>query len=668
MDEQPVNAAVDAPARDQAEVAALEPAPPSYAATDASPLALRAGFRPVLFPAEPRWLGAVCVVLAVLVAATLLYSARFYWVGVHPGVDQNGYLVGGKQFARTLTMKLRPTLPGTNELDPHQFVGRMWVGADLLTPAERYYPKYPAGLPLLYAIGLWAGGEEHGAAVVYWINPVAMTIAVWMTFWLARRLAGSIAGLLAMLLFATSPVTLALTTNPNSHATAVCCVVSGMFFLLQWWRKQSGWRAFAAGFLLGYAVTIRYTEGTLLLPAALVAVFALRWRDRQSWKQAGLLALGWLIPVGGLVGYNLGAMGTFTGYDPTNESLGFSLDYALDNWETMLRQLATTGLFFVLPLALAGGIAMFWRNWRTATVMAAWVLPCVVIYTFYYWAPDTSTVGYMRFYLTILPALATAAAWCGRAVVDVALVAGRPAAGAALACVAAVMTVAAAAQLQQGLELVEADQLSRLSVRTSVEQIERAVPDGSTILCADFNLLHHLQFVRDDLLYAGETFTRGGVLGLIARYDPGEPQGLDPSRRAATAARFGEADQKTLDEEQAKVIHASLNAGRRVFAILPVQGAVGLPRSGADPEVYRRGWPDFLRRAAKGTTFDLASVGSWNVPQVRAPAERGAPRAKRAQVRQDRHAGYWQVVEITKKPPPPPRPRPPATTRASPPR
>ena len=628
-----------------------------------APLAAAPGLRPLLFAAEPRWLGAVCVSLAVGIAAAFLYSASFFWVGVHPGVDQNGYLVGGKQLAETLTMKLRPTLPGTDELDPHQFVGRMWVGADLLTPLERYYPKYPAGLPLLYAIGLWIGGPTLGPAVVYWINPVAMTIAVWMTFWLARRLAGSIAGLLAMLLFATSPVTLALTTNPNSHATAVCFVVSGMFFLIQWWRKQSAWRAFVAGFLLGYAVTIRYTEGTLLLPMALVALFSLRWRDRSSWKQVGLLALGWLIPVGALVGYNLGAMGTVTGYDPTNESVGFSLDYAIDNWETMLRQLATSGLFFALPLALAGGIAMFWRNWRTAAVMSAWVLPCVVIYTFYYWAPDTSTVGYMRFYLTILPALSAAAAWCARAIVDVALVTSRAAAGAALACAAAVMTVSVTAQLQQGLELVEADQMSRLALQTSVREIDRAVPGGSTILCADFNLLHHLQFVRDDLLYAGETFTRGGVLSLIARYDPAEPQGLDPARRAATAARFGDADQKKLDDEQAKVINASLGAHRRVFAILPIQGGVGLPRRGVDPEQYRRGWPDFLRRAQKGTIYDVTPVASWNVPQVRAPSERGAPRARRALVRPDRQSGHWQVVEITSKPPPPPRPVTRPTTR-----
>jgi hypothetical protein len=429
-----------------------------------------------------------------------------------------------------------------------------------------------------------------------------------------------------MLLFATSPVTLALTTNPNSHATAGCCVVSGMFFLLQWWRRQSGWRA-------------------------LVALFNLRWRDRTSWEHLGLLALGWLIPVGGLVAYNLAAMGTITGYDATNESVGFSLVYAIDNWETMLRQLATTGLFFALPLAFAGLVAMFWRNWRTAAVMMAWVVPCVVIYTFYYWAPDTSSVGYLRFYLTILPALAAAAAWAGRAIVDVIAASNRAAAGAALAGFTLIIAIASAGQLRQGLEIVENEQNTRLSLQSSIEQIERAIPEGSMIVCGEFNFLHHLQFIRDDVLYNGETFNRGQINGLVGRFDPNEPQGLDPQRRAALAKRFEGFDQKKLDDEQVRLINASLAAGKHVFYILPLREGLGLPRLKGDIEPFRRGWPELLRRMVKGHVFDPTIAAAWNVPAVRTMGDRAAQRARRADVRHDRRSGYWQIVEIKKKPP-----------------
>lgn len=616
----------------------------------------RGGLRPMLQPAEPRWLGWVCVALAIGIAAAFAVSAACFWVPVHGGVDQNGYLVGARQLADTGTMKWAPTLAGTTQFDPHQFVGRMWVGADLLTDRERYYPKYPIGLPLLYAGGLLAGGERFGPAVVYAINPAAMTIAVWITFWLARRLAGSIAGILAMLLFATSPVTVALATNPNSHATAVCCVVSGMFFLLQWWRKGSGWRAFAAGFLLGYAVTIRYSEGALLLPMALVAAFNLRWRDRQSWRQLGLLAIGWAIPVGGLVAYNLAAMGTVTGYDPTNESLGFSLEYAADNWETTLRQLSTTGLFFAMPLALGGLAGMYWRNWRTALVLSAWVAPCLAIYTFYYWAPDTSNVGYLRFYLTILPAFAATAAWAGRALIDVAAQSSRAAAGAVLAGVAMVMLVALPAQLRQGLDLIESDHAGRLGLMENVEQVVRIVPEGSTIVCSDASLLHHLQFIRRDALYLGDTFNRGSINALAAGFDPNEPQGLDPQRRAALASRFEAFDQKRLDDEQVRVIEAALSTGRRVFYVLPLREGIGLPGlrlvDERQREPFLRSWPELLRRMIRGSVYDVSIVAAWNVAPVRAIAERGAPRARRPELRRDRRAGHWHVVEITRKPPP----------------
>jgi hypothetical protein len=625
------------------------------------------GLRPILSPPEPKWLGRTCVVIAVLIAATFLYASTFYWVGVHPGVDQNGYLVGGKQIARTLTMKLAPTLPGTSELDPHGFVGRMWVGADLLTEHERYYPKYPAGLPLIYAICLWIGGGKLGPVLVYWVSPLAMAIAVWMTFWLGRRLAGSIAGLVAMLLFATSPATLALTTNPNSHATAVCFVVSGMFFLLQWCRRGKAWRAFSAGLLLGCAVTVRYSEGTLLLAMAVAAVMKLMEDRRSALPQAAMLGLGWLIPVGALVSYNLGAMGTVTGYDPTKESLGFSLDYALDNWETMLRQLATVGLFFALPLAFAGLVAMFFRSTKTALIMLAWILPAIVVYTFYYWAPDTSTVGYVRFYLTILPALTAIAAWCGRAVIDA--VATRSAAAGAFGGFAVIVAVACAAQLRQGLEIVEADHANRLLVETNVRQITSHIPEGSMIVCGEFNFLHHLQFVRDDVLFSGETFTRGAINSLI-KYDPAEPSPLDPQRREAIARRFGTLDQAALDAEQVRLINAALKAGKRVFYVLPLREGTGLPdflkrqepttqpatqpsrrggRREEPDEPFRRNWPEILRRMPHGDRFVPTLVYAWNMPPLRPAADRTAPRARRTEIRPDRRNGYWQIVEITVK-------------------
>ena len=434
----------------------------------------------------PRWKRWLYAAVALGLVAALFYMAFLYRVPSHPGVDQNGYLFGGKQFADTLTMKFQPTritraAAGEAAFDPHQFVGRMWVGADAGTPAERFYPKYPLGLPFLYAVSLWIGGRVHGVDIAYWISPVAMALAVLGTYLLARRFMGPFFSLMAMIVFATSPTTETYVNNPNSHAATVCCVVWGMFLLIRWWQRGGTLTGFAGGFLLGYAATIRYTEGTLIFPLLWVVLMTRPWRrgvgkaprvkpaSVETARVMGMLAgdrngsttaraaaaeennpslglndpsvdlndpsvaltgrslgrrlftrfrplidsaavvIGWAIPVTLLLVYNLLAMGTLTGYDATNESTGFSWTFFVDNWSTMLGQLNENGLFFVMPLAIAGLVGMFWWDWRGGVLMALWTVPCVLIYTFYYWAPDA--INYLRFVLTILPALAIAAFW-----------------------------------------------------------------------------------------------------------------------------------------------------------------------------------------------------------------------------------------------------------------
>ena len=90
--------------------------------------------------------------LAVAGAAAFLWFAAQYLVTAHGGTDQNGYLVGGRLLAEHGSMALRPVNPVTGVGDPFLFVGQMWVGVDLNGPEERYYPKYPMGLPALVAV------------------------------------------------------------------------------------------------------------------------------------------------------------------------------------------------------------------------------------------------------------------------------------------------------------------------------------------------------------------------------------------------------------------------------------------------------------------------------------------------------------------------------------
>src|SRR2546423_1796490 len=102
----------------------------------------------------------------------------------------------------------------------------------------------------------------------------------------------------------------------------------------------------------------------------------------------------------------------FAGDDVADEQSEQPCDDAVlcDSWETMVRTLYNSGLFFVFPFAIAGMFLMLWWNWRIATWVVSWIVPSLLLYTAYYWAPESPSTSYIRFFLTIIPALGICAA------------------------------------------------------------------------------------------------------------------------------------------------------------------------------------------------------------------------------------------------------------------
>src|SRR5262249_24529778 len=98
----------------------------------------------------------------------------------------------------------------------------------------------------------------------FWIAPACTALAVLGMFFLARPIVGSFYALLAMIVLAMGPTTLQLAILPDSHAPALCAVVWGMYFLLWWWKSGRWLVGASAGLLLGFAVTIRYSEALLM--------------------------------------------------------------------------------------------------------------------------------------------------------------------------------------------------------------------------------------------------------------------------------------------------------------------------------------------------------------------------------------------------------------------
>jgi hypothetical protein len=172
--------------------------------------------------------------------------------------------VGGRQLAEHGTDKF--TLP-----NPYAYVGGMMVRVSPVNVnGGDYYPKYPVGLPLLYAMFFWLF-PTHAGVWAFWVSPGSAVLAFFGTYLLGRAIHSSFAGFLAAILLGTSRLTMELSIDAKSHSADMAVVVWGMFLLVRWWQTGAMWRGILAGLLLGYSVSIRYTEGLLVLPI-LIAV------------------------------------------------------------------------------------------------------------------------------------------------------------------------------------------------------------------------------------------------------------------------------------------------------------------------------------------------------------------------------------------------------------
>ncbi len=653
---------------------------------------------------EPFWKRLAFMLLAVCVAGLCLYWTWCFNAPAHGGVDQNGYLVGGRNVADSGTMKATQRNPDSGQLDPFMFVSPMWVGADMGTERERFYPKYPLGLPAIYAAVLKIGGEHgrdlplvsrrlaDGYTLCLWVSPVCMSLAVLGCFGLGRMLGGSYAGVLAAIVFATSPVTLGLSTSPNSHASAVCCVAWGMLFLCWWWRSGGLFKGLLAGVLIGYAATIRYTEGLLVLPLfyvvierAMPGLLPWNWtslRDRQGirpvksptpWQrwQGLAVALGWALPVAILVIYNLRAMSTLTGYDNTNESAigsAFKWEHFRVNWYTTVTQLNDIALAFVLPLGLAGLVWMYRWNFRLATAMLLWIVPSAIAYTSYYWAPQQDVATrYMRFFLTIMPGLAVCA-FAGMSRVAV-VVGGRASGGMASTVAAGLLAALAAVQgAYEAVPVAEVEATGRQILAYNVQAVKERIraagfkEEDAVIISGDIQALDWLQFATRVRLYNASLFNDRMIRELTSsQRNPDDPDALDPHRRQAlkdrieklTEDRLGKSlaelgsgtraleISRTLEAQEKKIVADALAHGRAVFIL-----------DSGFPATRRLG-------AVDSRLYQLKTVANWSAPVHNPPLPdnptslRTAGRARDTRlVRAERYGRIiWSLTQIVPKTP-----------------
>jgi hypothetical protein len=417
--------------------------PLAYTTPDAERLETPLRLLPPLGEVEPWWKRHLFLVFAVALVCGYFYYIHCYFIPAPglPGIDENAYLVGGKNIVDHHSTGFAPPTD-------YAYVGLMWVKSE---KNGWYYPKYGFGPSLLAAVALWTGGAKHGIEWAYLISPICTSLSVLAMFLLTRAITNSFFGLLSMIALGSSMTVLFYSIIPNSHAPSLCMVTWGMYMLIRWWLTGRAWRGIIAGLLLGYAVTIRYSEAMLLLPLypldmvlsdlawwkaaktgghlhwlylmiktlcflpigplGIAVLLSIRYRRLKSYLRASVPLIAWAIPVAVLTLFNHATLGHLSGYDLTRESKGFTSDEFVAKWPFAVQQLYLFGLFVFLPLGLAGMMMLFRQSSRYALLLLLWFLPGTLLYFAYYWGRGVPGPGYLRFFESFFPAAIAAGMW-----------------------------------------------------------------------------------------------------------------------------------------------------------------------------------------------------------------------------------------------------------------
>ncbi|MBC8107426.1 MAG: glycosyltransferase family 39 protein, partial [Anaerolineae bacterium] len=770
---------------------------------------------------EPLWKRALYFLVMGAILAGYSYMLSCYWSPAHPGINQNGYLVGGKNLAEYGTMGMKLT-------EPYEHLGWMWNLVDRNADRQAgpnediwFYPKYPIGTGALFAgclkLSQWMYGNwEAGKIWSFWVNPAGAVLAVAAMFMLVRQFAGSFAAVLGAMIFGCCQVLLSFAEQPLSHGPALACVTWGMYFLLRWWQTASIWRGILAGLFLGYAVTIRYTEGLLILPVAAVLISMVaydarstRWWSLGAWlaiaiagivaygqggisfkplsypsyfifgmlmvlfallpavlernvvevwanqhadarvsnmlnyaqpvsqtrkrRVTGLIAhtlrtiiaaglvwiaiffdkpaasgpaavdrmftivsiktvllgavallylvpwnqprrylklavpaLAWLVPTGILLAYNYAAMGSFSGYDTTNESTAFTWRTFTDKWDDTVQQLYDYSMYLIPPLALAGLFLMYRWSWRAALLVTLWLVPGMLLYIAYYFGKQRPGMWYLRFFLTLFPPMVIAAMWLLKSAAEgmrervavPATVSGRERVGRSRGSVAVPLGMgvfaycSCAVGLMISIPSLEREHASNVNLAYTSDQIVRTIKKFPTVLINDKigkpvvfaegranpngPLCNFLQFSGDYELYPSDGFTGGAGISGFRDAGTNQPNPMQPERQEWLSKFFRSKNDAAIAKDQNRIMDRALEEGRYVFAVL------------------QPGVASFFRnRFVTAGGFEMALIAQWREP-AKVPMERSSsqldPLARGMPLYPTRASQTWHLYRITRKP------------------
>ncbi|MFZ4695403.1 MAG: ArnT family glycosyltransferase [Verrucomicrobiia bacterium] len=531
---------------------------------------------------------------AIAAAALFVAMVGAYYVPSFGGTDENGYLVTAKRLATTGDVRKQSS-------DPYEFISGNWV----LVDAKRnlYAAKYPIGYPSLCAVAWRLGGPS----AAFWVNPLLSALAVIGIFLLGRAIAGDLAGAFAAILLATNPMHAYFSVSALSHPSSTFFSLWGMYFFWQWGEKGGGWRGMLGAAAMAWAVSARYTEALLALPAAaIIATRLIRlWRDRGEnppsrvlfpfARDLVLILVAALLSFAPLLWQHTIAFGgpLKTGYALCGEATGFSQKWFLKNWPLMLARMDFPGLYLLFPLGLAGMGWYLVHEFRRGLFLALWILPTLLLYTAYYWAPAGEGPSYIRFFVSIFPPLIIAGMGL--------LCHAQPLRPAWVAISG--LLVFFIAWVNQGIateRLMPMLERNTFSANAT-DLLRRKLPESAVIL-SDEGPLQFIEFAGNHTLYGQGMFDRATIQRWTKVLENGEPHPFHREKALAIKKMLEGKREPELAEIQRSLIAKHLDAGRRVAMF--------------GNQAVARAW-----KARLGPRFDFLPVGECLQPAFRPEGE-----------------------------------------------
>ena len=316
-----------------------------------------------------------------------------------------------------------------------------------------------------------------------------------------------------------------------------------------------------AGAICALAAAAR--TGEIVLLAALLVAAAMRCGRSKRDLQQSLTMLGaWGVVLGLFISVQYAWSGQWSLYSTTSGDRAFTLQYLIQHLPITAEHLFLRGIGLMLPLGVIGLVMLIRRSRALGLSMAAWVTVNILLYSAYFWAPQSSFNIYGRYFL---PSFAPLCA-CGAASLFWLMgeASPRPKKQVLRLSLWSAVVISGVIAAFNVVPFFGLDTMARMNIQDRTQWLGQRVPADAVVFCDELDVMYNLQFVANYALYDSRMFRRTDIEPLV-QYVPGEPSRLNADRRRYLSEELLSRSQEQLTAVRDELIAAYKQAGRRVF-------------------------------------------------------------------------------------------------------